>query len=377
MKIGIVVPWMFRIGGNIIAINFAEELSNLGNSVDFITLEIYEGIFDTVKSKLKKSNFIYFKKIKNDKHGKIHYLYNQFIRDMGKKILTFLAMNKINYDVIFLISDEGITLGKHLKKSSGKKPITCLSVMELIEHNFFRYRDKYGILSWIIYPFYYLAHKRYKKLLSYYDLIFTNSEWTSTILNYFYGKNSAGEIQFVDDEYFNHKIEEIDVNDEYIVVPTASLGKDELQIIEKLSKENLNLKFYGPQNIGGEKYLGYLNYNDMIDLISKAKAMLFIFDYEALGLIPLEALALGTPVITYYKQGPMLSIKDCKCVTYVNDYKDIIDACKKYLNTNLSLNDRLNCRNCVEKFKSKNITMSIMKKVEDYEQRKKYENIGY
>ena len=132
-------------------------------------------------------------------------------------------------------------------------------------------------------------------------------------------------------------------------------------------KKILILKFYDPQNIGGEKYLGYLNYNDMIDLISKA--IFFIFDYKALGLMSLDALALGSPVITYYKQELMLSIKDCKCMTYVNNYKNILDTCKKYLNTNLSFNEKLNCKNCIKKFKSKNLTMSIMKKVKDYNQR--------
>ena len=97
---------------------------------------------------------------------------------------------------------------------------------------------------------------------------------------------------------------------------------------------------------------GYVNDEEMIDILSKAKGVFFPFDYEALGLIPLEALAVGTPVITYGKQGPYSFLKhlDGKGVYFVNSYPELKGKCLELLDSKVDPLSSLECRRYVEMY---------------------------
>ena len=354
MKIAIIVPWVYAISGNIIAIDLAAELHNQGHRVDFIVLEAFSGVVTELSRELRGASLILFRKISKNKHGKMEYLVNQLLRDMGKELLKELrkSENKLDYDVVLLISDEGISLAKHIRNLNLRKtPLVCYSVMELVEHNFFLRKQSYLFLRNILtYPIYLFLHRRFAKLISYYSLVFCNSEWTSMVSNYFYNIWSAGEIQSVSNVFFETELKEPGDKGGYIVVPTASLGKEEKKIVTQLRNSGFEILFYGPVQVDDPDYLGFLPKRELIELISGANALLFLFDYEALGLIPIEALALGTPVITYLRQGPSMSIKDSECVTYVRNYEEILCACKLAMRKPPLIEEKLKCRNSVIRF---------------------------
>ena len=178
MKIAIIVPWIYAISGNITAIDLAAELQKKGYSVDFIVLEAFSEVVTELNRELRGANLILFRKISKNKHGKLEYLVNQLLRDMGKELLKELrkSENNLDYDVLLLISDEGVSLAKHIRNLNLRKtPLVCYSAMELVEHNFFlRKRSDQLLRNLLIYPMYLFLHRRFARLMSYYSLIFRN-----------------------------------------------------------------------------------------------------------------------------------------------------------------------------------------------------------
>jgi glycosyltransferase involved in cell wall biosynthesis len=373
MKVAIIVPWMYAISGNITAIDLAVQLSEMGLNVDFVVLEAYSGIVDELKSSLVGPNLILFNQLETNKHGKFQYFINQILRDLANETWTSLMDESIDidYDIILLISDEALALGKHIKKLKWrKKPIVCYSAMELVDHNFFANHGRFKYLRrFLFFPFYLMLQKRYEHYLKFYDLLFANSKWTDIMVNYFYDIKPVGVIQSVSLDFFISEIGQNDTEPSYLAVPTSSLGKTELNIISKLREDRINMIFYGQKELSLPNDLGFLPKNEMIKVVANARAMLFLFDYEALGLIPIESLALGTPVITYERAGPSLSINESKFVTYVRNYADIKRACELALSTKLTSSERIACRKSVETYmpevNAKNFIRSVVEHKRD------------
>ena len=92
-----------------------------------------------------------------------------------------------------------------------------------------------------------------------------------------------------------------------------------------------------------------------------------MFDYEALGLIPLKALALGVPVITYDKEGPSLSLGDCSMVKFVNSYEEIKSECSEALANPISQQEKFECKKCVTNLTVSENTSQFLKVVNSYD----------
>ena len=246
MKIAIIVPWIYAISGNITSINLAEELSRRGYEVDFISYEVYSEILNDVSNKLIKSKFIYLKVSKSNRHTIFQFFKKQYLQRYGKHIIKYIYKtgSQKRYDMILLIADEGLETAKVGKKLLGFDALYAISVMEIPEHNFYHNQRFPEILSFLIYPIYYYLHSRYKKLLSSYDIVFANSKWTSIMTNFFYGIPTLGEIQSIDCSYFLDKDINCAVNENYIAIPTASLGNKEMKYISKLLSEGIRAKLY-------------------------------------------------------------------------------------------------------------------------------------
>ena len=77
-------------------------------------------------------------------------------------------------------------------------------------------------------------------------------------------------------------------------------------IIVGIGSEAENLKARAKSNI---KFLGFVNEKRLLNLYSEAKAVIFP-QYEDFGLVAVEAIAAGTPVIGYKKGGILDIVKD-------------------------------------------------------------------
>ena len=69
-------------------------------------------------------------------------------------------------------------------------------------------------------------------------------------------------------------------------------------------------KGLGHQNFPNARLLGHVSDRELCDLYSNARFTAFPFTEEPFGLIPLESMACGTPVLTYGMQGPGESVLD-------------------------------------------------------------------
>lgn len=347
------VPWIPAIKGISLAITIAKHLSKNGAFVEFIvhTLDIrFKSEIETMLG--QNVVFRYLNESFNERISRLNYLRNQYLSKMDEELGEYLIEG--HRDLVLVVSDEGHNIPKFLKKyslsNSGEAPLIGLLVQELIDYSFMP--DIYPSLSLtrkLLSPLKYAFHRIEKKKLESFDFLYANSGWTADNLRKLYGLKSRMVVSLVDDELYP-KIDTPWDQRNGIVVPTASLDKINTAVIKKLSDEGVDITAYGNKNIPGVKNLGFLPRDKMIEVISGAKAILFLFDYEALGLIPIESVLIGTPVITEAKQGPFHSLKDCKCVKFAREYSELLAICKSFQSAReLKILD-CHSRDCSNKF---------------------------
>lgn len=127
-------------------------------------------------------------------------------------------------------------------------------------------------------------------------------------------------------------------------------------ILDPLQKKyfEMRVKPYLSRRI---KYLGELTEKELSDFYGKAKALLYPLQWdEPFGLVMVEAMACGTPVITFDRGSTKEIVKDKETGFVVKNLKEFIEAIKK-----IEKISRLNCRKRVEKY------FSTEKMVEKYE----------
>jgi glycosyltransferase involved in cell wall biosynthesis len=71
-------------------------------------------------------------------------------------------------------------------------------------------------------------------------------------------------------------------------------------------------------------FRGRVSRQELIHLYSHARFTLFPFTFEPMGLVPLESMACGTPVLTYNRQGPASTVVDGKTGWLVNTPEEMV-----------------------------------------------------
>ena len=95
-------------------------------------------------------------------------------------------------------------------------------------------------------------------------------------------------------------------------------------------------------------------------MLQSAAATLFLFDYEALGLIPFESLACGTPVITRPEQGPGLELRGIPEVHFFRSYEELLAVCRKLLDTPRTEPRALGCWESVQGYAPDRAVASLL-----------------
>lgn len=363
MKIAIVIPVIEKISGNRMGLEIAELLSSR-HSVDVLCYHIWEGVYPEISKIIKKANLVYIKKDnKKIKEGIGFALRYQLSNRISKKLANILDRNE--YDMTVNISNECHSIPFFTKN---KKMVNGVVVMELHENGFLSMQKKSSFKRMIqffapvFYPF--IKFIEYSRFSSH-DIIFSNSKWTKILFQYFYEIPVASSLIYINENRFVPKPE--NKNGKFILIPSASIEKDGManELLIKLKKENIPVKVFGSYKIEGFDNLGYLGEDDLIKMYSDARATLFLFNYEALGLIPFESLLCGTPVITYKKQGVEVELDDNPFVYMYDSVDEIVSKCREIMATEKSPSELKGCRESVLKFGGNKILEKLEKSYQE------------
>lgn len=147
----------------------------------------------------------------------------------------------------------------------------------------------------------------------------------------------------------------------YLIGGRVSRHKGHDIAIKAFTKLNLPLKVFGGtfasygldqfKKIAGDniEFLGEIEEEDKWELMKKAKAFIFPSEQEDFGIIPVEAMAAGTPVIALAQGGPLETIIEGKTGLFFNKRtpESLMEAVKKFEKMKFNIED---CINQAKKF---------------------------
>lgn len=200
------------------------------------------------------------------------------------------------------------------------------------------------------------------------DFFIANSEYIQKRIKKYYKRDSDVIYPFVDIERFklNEKREEY-----YLAVGRLTPYKKFDLLVDTFNELNLPLKIAGTgvaenhlkksanKNI---EFLGHVSDNQLHHLYQNAKALLFP-QIEDFGIIPLEAMATGCPVIAYARGGALETVLDKKTGMLFDKQEtdSLIGAIKEFDKINFN---HKNIRKHAEKFSEEVFQQSIVNFIE-------------
>jgi glycosyltransferase involved in cell wall biosynthesis len=118
----------------------------------------------------------------------------------------------------------------------------------------------------------------------------------------------------------------------------AYIGKEtEIKTVLELARDGINVVAFGSKIPAGTdlaelkrftKFLGFISKQELINLYSGALFTIFPFHNEPLGMVSLESIACGTPVLTYFKEGPSETVQQGISGWLAKDKADFIQIAK-------------------------------------------------
>jgi glycosyltransferase involved in cell wall biosynthesis len=163
------------------------------------------------------------------------------------------------------------------------------------------------------------------------DVLIANSEETKLRIKKFYKRNSVvinPPIKIYDQaKAFFDKLNKKDLadftqqknNSYYLYVNRLAKAKHPELAVQAASKLNLKLKVVGDgamlkdlKEMAGEtiEFLGAVDDKELAELYKNARALLYPVEDEDFGMVPVEAMAFGTPVIAHQSGGPKETVKE-------------------------------------------------------------------
>lgn len=115
------------------------------------------------------------------------------------------------------------------------------------------------------------------------------------------------------------------------------------------------------------QFIGAISNEELVNLYSNALYVLFTFNHEPFGYIPIESMACGTPVLTYNRQGPSESVMDGSTGWLVNSDEELLDLALTVWKDGYPQKIRRNCVTRSSMFDSKKISDDLVKLFGDWQ----------
>lgn len=357
MRLAFVIPWLARTGGNKISLHLAEELVSRGDQVELFVHTASLTVLPQLPEVIPNVPVQYIRARAGGFANHLDPIAWNVAPRRDKDLAALIARRhrELPFDAVILFSNEGRSIARNLRRIlRSETPSLGWCLMELIDHSFLlRHERDLPWLRSIALPLYPFIHELWKMAYEDQDFLLTNSPWTSELLEYLYGFISYGDVILLPRRAFLKGPQS--TGPLYLAVPTVSLGRRESKLLAELSRTGLPLVAYGPRPPSPSlsiPYRGFLSEDAMRGFLSGAAATLFLFDYEALGLVPFESLAAGTPVITLPKQGPYRTLHDNSHVKFGRNSSELFDLCVNAIDSPPTEDDREACRHSVENYRS-------------------------
>jgi glycosyltransferase involved in cell wall biosynthesis len=109
---------------------------------------------------------------------------------------------------------------------------------------------------------------------------------------------------------------------------------------------------------------GFVTNKELVDLYRSATATVFPHYQEPFGMVPVESMACGTPVLTYDCQGPGETVEDGLTGWTVETQAQLLEKAHQVLREGISAEMRRRCReHVVARFSPKACTQSLVEAV--------------
>ena len=337
MRLAIILPIVSRMHGVKYIMGVCNSLSSNGQEVDFYVYHMYRGLKEEVKKRIGKANLITFKEVDYSYFPRFTTFNYKILKGTSRRMAMEIAKrnSENRYDGIFLWGSECHWIATLIKDLIKKKPPRIvIRITDPVDvKNILMFNRKGSLLLYpAVFIANYLSHLTEKLSLRRYDIITSNSTWTSEIIDYLYDIKPEVMSEGIDMEFFKHVDKrKIELPERFIALPTVEIFPEYMHIVDFLESNNVPFVSYGPRSIGKD-YRGFVTDEEMREILSRASATLFLFRYEAIGFVPIESLACGTPVITFKKGGPYELFKENRFVRFEDDRNGILNACKDFLN---------------------------------------------
>ncbi len=364
----VVVPLLEEIQGNRHALAIAAELARTFD-VSVVAWSATRGAVDDAR-RLAPGVSVEALHLRPPRGRRMsRFLISQFRRRLDREVASYLLRSHQERPIAHILvgGNEGHWLAEYVRAWPGGpagRPSVSVLILDLVDGVYLlRHNRPYPIIRELLAPLHALLHWCERERLRLFDQRFVNSRWTASLLEALYGWTPDGNLACIDTRTFGPGPVVSEGTSGYLALPTASLGGHDPALARRLRADGVPLVAYGPRSLEGVDYRGFLEEPELVRLLQTARATLFLFDYEALGMIPLESLACGTPVITRPEQGPGLELRGNPGVRFFRTYPELLRACRELLTHPPTVDDRTACRASIEEYTPAHAVATLLARV--------------
>ncbi len=334
LKIAIVCDWLTTSGGAEKVILRLHQL--------FPEAPIYTSVYNPDK-------------VKGLEKAKIITSYLQSLPLARKKHQYFLSLlpkifESFDFSEYDLVISSSHSCAKGIITNPGTLHICyCHSPMRYAWEDNQQYVSSYNMSSLIklFVPFFIHKIRQWDKLTAdRVDHFIANSNYVKNRIHKYYRRNSDVIYPFIHANNFQPGTQREDF---FLAVGRITSYKKFDLLVEAFNKTNYKLKIAGTGNSmpalskianSNIEFLGFVSDKELKELYQKAKALIFP-QCEDFGIIPLEAMASGCPVIAFKKGGALETIKDQTTGVFFEEQttSSLIDALQKFNNLTFNSNE--------------------------------------
>lgn len=270
--------------------------------------------------------------------------------------LAFKSFDFSQFDII-ITSATGAYFPNTLNKKSAKLICYCHTPPRYLygfatARNFTKNKIVYGIVQVLNHFLRIIDFKSAKNV----DQFIANSQTTVARVQKFYRRDALvvnPPIEIIKNKASDTNFSRVVPEKQYYLTGGRLARAKRYDIaIKTCNKLNLKLKIFGRdfanfsdelKSISGPniEFLGEVNQEQKIQLYSYAKAFFFCSDNEDFGMVPVEAMAYGCPIIAYKSGGTTETVIENKTGVFFNELtpKSCIKAVKNFQKLNLKSSD--------------------------------------